>query len=85
LNLHSLASISNGGKVVEQKCKQDFGGEVWSRMTTLNTYCRRLDSIEVDSQEIGWMMDGLIWLRVQKMEGSCGHGVEAAGFMNATG
>jgi len=29
---------STGGKVVEQKWVQDFGGEVWSRTKTLNTY-----------------------------------------------
>jgi hypothetical protein len=29
------------------------------------------------------VVDRLIWLRIQKMEGSCGHGVEVAGFKNA--
>ena len=64
---------------MEQKCVQDFGGEAWSRTKTLNTYTQAVGQYWSGSSR-NKMDAGQVNLA---QEGSCDHGVEAAGFMNA--
>jgi hypothetical protein len=48
----------------EERCIQDFGGELERKEPLGRSRRKWADNIKMDLQEVGWGMDWIDWLRI---------------------